>query len=100
MKGRNTTVISVRLPDKVVAMLAERANRQDLSIGEYIKAQILKSLNGANPPLNDSYGRDSQAIPLYNPSIHKPGDRVLVKQGKRLIAAVVPELDVDGNAMP
>ena len=37
------------------------------------------------------------SIPLYNPAIHKPGDSVLVQQGKRLVETVIPELDGDGN---
>lgn len=37
---------------------------------------------------------------LYNPIEHRPGDRVLVKRGKRLIETVIPELDADGNPMP
>ena len=39
-------------------------------------------------------------IPLYNPSIHKAGDRVLVNSGEKLIGVVIPELDGDGNPMP
>ena len=38
--------------------------------------------------------------PLYNPSIHGPGDRVLVQQGKRLIETIIPELDASGNPIP
>lgn len=37
---------------------------------------------------------------LYNPLNHRPGDKVLVKRGKRLIETVIPELDADGNPMP
>ena len=40
------------------------------------------------------------AIPLYNASIHKPGDRVRMYQGNRLIELVIPELDADGNPIP
>ena len=39
-------------------------------------------------------------VKLYNPAIHKAGDQVLVKQGKKLIEAVVPELDAGGQKMP
>ncbi|KKN74708.1 hypothetical protein LCGC14_0387500 [marine sediment metagenome] len=40
-----------------------------------------------------------EPIPLYNPTIHKPGDRVMVKPnyGKKLVEIVIPELDDDGN---
>ncbi len=41
-------------------------------------------------------------IPLYDPTKHKPGDRVLVKpaHGKRMVETVIPALDLDGNPMP
>ena len=46
MKGRNTTCVTIRLEDSVVKSLDERAKKQgSATAGEYIKAQILKSLN-------------------------------------------------------
>ena len=41
MKGRNTTLVSLRLPDSVITMLKVKAG--GLTVGEYIKKQILKS---------------------------------------------------------
>jgi hypothetical protein len=38
--------------------------------------------------------------PVYNPRLHKPGDRVLMRQGKRYIETVVPELDGSGQPIP
>jgi len=38
--------------------------------------------------------------PLYNPSIHRTGDRVMVKQGNKLIETIIPELDAGGNVIP
>ena len=42
------------------------------------------------------------SLPLYNPAIHKSGDKVLVKPlyGKKLVETVIPLLDADGNPMP
>lgn len=42
------------------------------------------------------------SLPLYNPAIHGPGDRVLVKPlyGKKLVATVLPELDAGGQPIP
>ena len=37
------------------------------------------------------------SLPIYNPALHKPGAHVLIPKGKRLIEAVVPELDAEGN---
>lgn len=44
----------------------------------------------------------SPKIPLYNPSVHKPGDRVMIRNPhtRKLVEAVIPEIDADGNAMP
>lgn len=41
---------------------------------------------------------DTQAtIPIYDRTKHKKGDRVLIRSGKNLIEAVVPEIDAEGN---
>lgn len=39
-------------------------------------------------------------LTIYNPSIHKPGDKVLIRRGKKLLEYVVPDLDVAGQPMP
>ena len=36
--------------------------------------------------------------PLYNPSLHRVGDVVRVKQGKQEIVTTIPSIDADGNA--
>ena len=43
MKGRNSVVISIRLPENVYTILKERAG--GLSVSEYIKQQIIRSVN-------------------------------------------------------
>jgi len=49
----------------------------------------------------EDYGKISieQPAPVYNPSIHRPGDRVLVQRGKRWVEMVIPRLDADGQAI-
>jgi hypothetical protein len=37
--------------------------------------------------------------PIYNPSVHKPGNTVRMRQGNKFITVTVPELDADGNAI-
>ena len=37
---------------------------------------------------------------LYNPAVHRPGDRVLIQQGKKFMEIVIPELDAGGSPMP
>lgn len=40
-------------------------------------------------------------IPVWSPCEHyEPGDKVLVRRGKRMIETVIPEIDADGNPMP
>ena len=46
------------------------------------------------------YKQNDAKLSLYNPPTNKAGDRVLVRQGKRLVEAIVPELDGDGNQLP
>lgn len=53
--------------------------------------KIVGVTKGAKPPL---------AIPLYNPAIHKPGDRVRMFDGNKMIETVVPDLDADGSPIP
>lgn len=85
MKGRNTTVISVRLPDNIVAILTERA--KDISVGEYLRQQIIKGCSHDSPSVN--------TIPVYDPAIHKEGDRVMVRRGKRLVETIVPMIEAE-----
>ena len=93
MRGRNSTVISVRLPDRIVATLAERANKQDISIGEYIRQQIIKSCS-----VNATHSVNT--IPLYNPRIHRTGDTVRMKDRTgHMVVVTMPELDADGNVI-
>lgn len=86
MKGRNSSIISLRLPDSVYAILSDRATNRGLSIGQYIQGQIIHSVNATKPQ-------------LYDPLIHKAGDRVLVRKGRKLIETTVPEIDADGNVI-
>ena len=43
---------------------------------------------------------ESNSIPWYNPSVHVPGDRVRVRQGKGFTEVVIPELDAGGQPVP
>ncbi|KKN70404.1 hypothetical protein LCGC14_0430990 [marine sediment metagenome] len=40
-----------------------------------------------------------QPVPLYNPSLHRPGDTVRVLRGKREVIVTIPELDADGRVI-
>lgn len=45
--------------------------------------------------------KERPSLPLYDPTKHKAGDRVLVQSpySKRLIETTIPELDADGHPM-
>lgn len=64
MKGRNSTVISIRLPDSVYTMLQERANGQ--SVAEYVKELVIGSVNAKDelPPLLGHGDHDSVNQPV------------------------------------
>ena len=128
-KGRNTTKIGIRLDDAVVEALRERADKQGLTVGGYIKEQILKSYSGSTNSLmkgdleaklekaglNLEGNRIVEALqskssplkeetntklPRYNPAIHKPGDTVLMLRGKKWMPYLIPELDSSGQPVP
>jgi sRNA-binding protein len=41
-----------------------------------------------------------KTLRLYDSTRHKPGDKVLVKVGSKLIETTVQETDADGNPIP
>ena len=104
MKGRNTTPYMVRLPDEVAEWLKSRANGK--SVGVYIKDMITRAYEKRSKPsdytTNPVSASDytTPAPTVYNPSIHKAGDRVMVWKGKRLVETVVPRVDAGGSVIP
>ena len=91
MKGRSSTVISIRLDDDILDLLKARA--RDVPVTEYIKKHLVLSVKPVNRSVNNS-------PPIYNKEIHKAGDRVLVRQGESLVEGIVPDLDADGRNIP
>ena len=53
MKGRSTTKIGIRLEDWVVEALQRKAG--SLSVGGYIKGQIMKSVSGSTTNRDQRY---------------------------------------------
>ena len=56
--------------------------------------QTIKSIEDRGLPEWDG------KTPLYNPVVHGPGDRVMVKYGNKLVETVIPELDAGGQPVP
>ena len=104
MKGRNSVMIGIRIAEDVYLIIQKLAESKEMTVSQFIKWKV-EELSGkagsVNHLVNQSVNTmgSVNTIPIYNPSIHQTGDRVLLKQGKRFIESVVPELDADGQAM-
>ena len=62
--------------------------------------QVIKSIENKDKAHQCPPGEVS--LPLYDPAIHRPGDKVMVKPvyGKKLMPVVLPELDAGGQPIP
>lgn len=74
------------IPEELYSALGARAQAKSQSLSDYLISCLAYII--------------SKGIPLYNPAIHKAGDRVLVRKGKKLVEAIVPEIDADGQVIP
>jgi len=57
MKGRNSTVISIRLDDDVYAVVKKWADRKELTVSAYIKKQINHSVDTMRKGTQDALQR-------------------------------------------
>ena len=102
MKGRNSTTVTIRIADSVYAIVNGQAKKRGISINAFIKKKVEEYSEHTSSSVHSVTGGDVSSVHkllLYNRSIHKTGDRVLVQKGKRLIEVVVPETDIDGNVI-
>ena len=76
------------IPNKATSYLIQPNKAKQVELQKLIHSIEDRPKNVAPRPL------------LFNPAIHKPGDRVLVRQGRSLIETTVQEIDADGNAVP
>ena len=60
------------------------------------KAEIISQLRELIKPVE----KKQEEIPLYNPAVHRAGDKVRVWQYGKLVVIVIPELDADGQPVP
>ncbi len=89
MKGRNTGVVSIRLPDSILKVVEARAKAKNLSVGDYLKAQIIKSssVNTTEPALeNDTHrvntikqGQNAVSSSVNTTGVFRPG---VTKEGE------------------
>ena len=102
MNGRNSTPVTIRIDDSDYERLRELAG--DKTVNAFIKGKVMGYLEKINSTGSVHQKEESgthavHTIPLYNPATHKAGDKVMMKQGKRLIESIVPDMDADGYLM-
>jgi len=44
-KGRTSSVVSIRLPDSLLSLVKARASKRGVSVADYIKAVLVKSVS-------------------------------------------------------
>ena len=71
-----------------------KLEKAGLTVG---KNGLLDLTGSTRRPLQEE---SNSRIPVYNPAIHKAGDRVLVQRGKRMVETIIPVLDAGGQAVP
>ena len=55
-------MVSIRLPDSVITTLKVRAQAQGLTVGEYIKVQILKSCSVSAKEYEDTTAKPTKFV--------------------------------------
>jgi len=84
-------IISSRIPDYVYVSMQELADSKGMSLSAYIRQILTNGVDRKKGKSENVY----VPTPLYNPKIHKAGDKVKIIKGKREIIVTVP--DADGN---
>lgn len=92
MKGRGSITIGMRISDIDFGLVKERAEKKGLTPTEWCKQAVIRVVHSAS-----KVASTTKRLELYNPTVHKAGDRVLVRKGGKLVETVIPELDMDGN---
>ena len=92
--------VKVLMPKAQVNKKQANSNLNPVQPTRSIKGLIMEGnrIIGVQPKV-PSPSEGEVNIPLYNPAIHRLGDRVLIKPpyGKKLIETVIPEIDAEGN---
>lgn len=76
--------------------------KSNLNIGTLVKpnqeklVELRQLIESKSSPVEEE---TNSKLPLYNPQIHGPSDRVLIKSPyrKKLVEIVIPELDAGGQ---
>jgi len=97
-----TAVISVRVKTELYTILKARASVKGQSLSEYLTSCLvyISKQNGTTPAMTSTTMTATPSLILYDSKTHKAGDRVLVRQGRQIIEAVVPDMDLDGRKIP
>ncbi len=112
-KGRNSTRVGIRLNNEDILILQEIAKTRGMSFNGYLaerlhvlveKYRSVPAINGeatgtanrsvpAKKPYDPNVHNLTNQLPIYNPAIHKVGDKVRVWKFGRWKAVVIPELN-------
>ena len=94
--SQDSEVVSLRISTDVYNILNKLSTGKKMNVSAFVKWKIeeyISKVNAVYKPVNP------ENVPIYNPAVHKTGDTVRVRKGKRLVETVVPELDADGHPM-
>ncbi len=126
MKGRNSGVIGIRLPDEIIAGIRSYL-RDGQTVSSWVKDLVISSVNtrdsgtktGAQSQtssvnttpkiaelqkmihhIEQKPVQPAEFIPWYNPLKHKTGDKVRMRDATgRVQVGTVPEVDAEGNPL-
>ena len=85
---------SVAVQCEVPSSAVDPPEKKMIDIGNGEVIAVPDHLRVADRPSN-------MTVPVYDPLVHKRGDRVLMRVGRQLVPMTVPDLDVvDGRIIP
>ena len=116
-RGINSTTLSFRISLSEYGFIKEDADREGITPSEWAKRVVLKNIRYAHSINHETIRHENEVenskvpiiryahntntptniLPIYDPSIHKKGERVLMRINKKLVEMVVPDLDSDGR---
>jgi hypothetical protein len=104
--SKDTQTITIRVDGEIKKRLAEIVETgENDSVSALVNRIIISYLKWLDkkpevPEHLHTTGISNATTPIYDPTVHKPGDKVLRRVGKKLVPCIVPRLDASGNPIP
>jgi hypothetical protein len=101
-------MVGIRIDESDYNILKERADAKELTVSAYIKQRIVDSIHTVNKVVNTMVEapyvdnqvkvvqNPYQVTPIFNPRVHKTGDKVRKWDGGKWVECIVPQVDADG----